>query len=115
MVNPVKQEQAQDEQDASYDTSDPEKVNKARKKYARTRAHRLEFVAAAMTTEQGRAWYYDMLIRCKVLKTPYTSDSHDTAFRCGEQNIGLMILSDIQDAAPDQYIVMISENKTRNG
>jgi len=115
MVNPVKSAQAEAEQDESYDTSEPEKVNKARKKYARTRADRLEFVAAAMQHPQGRAWYYDMLLRCKVLKTPYTDNPYDTAFRCGEQNIGLQILDDIQTAAPESYITMVMENKTKNG
>lgn len=99
--------------DESYDTSNPQEVNKQRKKSARTRADRLEFVKAAMGLEQGRAWFYDLLNFCKVVATPYTNDPYDTAFRCGMQNIGLMVLSDIQQAAPEQYIQMISENKSR--
>lgn len=117
MVNQVKVTQAEEEQEQPYDTSNPEEVNKARKKSARTRSDRLQFVQAAMSVDQGRAWFYDLLNRCHVFRNPFISDSsHGTAFRCGEQNIGLMILADIQDAAPEHYMTMVSENKTkRNG
>jgi hypothetical protein len=101
-------EQQDDEQ--AYDTSEPTEVNKAKKRASRTRADRLQFVGAAMTTPQGRAWYYDMLVRCKVINTPFSEDPYRTAFNCGQQNIGLQILSDIQDSAPNEYVKMITEN-----
>lgn len=116
MADPVKIAQANEEQEVPYDTGDEKQVNTARKKNARTRAHRLEFVAAAMTTEQGRAWFYDLLLRTYIFKNPYISDSPtDTSFRCGELNIGLQVLDDIQTAAPELYLTMIKENKTKNG
>ena len=96
-----------------YDTSDKEQVNKARKKASRTRADRLKFVEAAMTMEQGRAWFYDLLIRCHVFNTPFDEDPCRHAFRAGEANVGLMILSDIQESAPDNYTKMIRENKSK--
>lgn len=113
-MDQVRVNEAEEVLEQPYDTSDPEQVNKARKKGARTRATRLEFVAAAMTTYQGRAWFYDILNRCYVTRTPFISgDMYTTAFRCGEHNIGLQLLSDIQDAAPDLYITMIKEAKER--
>lgn len=117
MVNPIKVIEAEDLLDeGSGDTSDPAEVNKRRKKSARTRADRLEFVAAAMTTEQGRAWFYDTLLFCKTFNIPYvTDDTHGTAFNCGMQNLGFRILDDIQTAAPEQYLLMVRENKTKNG
>lgn len=118
MVNPLKDvinNESQELQDTTYDTSDKEAVNKIRKKSARTRATRLEFVAAAMTTEQGRAWFYDLLVRCRVVSTPYIENSDKTIFNLGQQNVGLMVLDDIQTAAPDDYVTMVTENKTKNG
>ncbi len=112
MVDVVKVNEANEAAEETYNTSEPEQVNKARKKYARTRADRLHFVSAAMTTEQGRAWFYDILIRCKVFNTPFTNDPYDTAFKCGTQNIGLQVLDDIQTAAPKEYTLMIQEQKT---
>ena len=98
----------------SYDTSEPQEVNKAKKRAGRTRADRLKFIEAAMSMPQGRAWFYDLLVRCKVFSTPFTEDPYRTAFNCGASNVGLMCLDDIQTAAPQEYTVMISENKTRN-
>ncbi len=112
MVDSVAKTQAEDEQEEIYDTSDPVQVNTKRKKAARTRADRLEFVKASMSFEQGRAWFFDHLIRCKVFQNPFISgDQGSTAFRCGELNIGLQVLDDIQTAASEDYIKMIRENK----
>lgn len=104
--------QANEEQEEAYDTSEPVQVNKARKKSARKKADRLRFIEAAMQHEEGRAWFYDLLNFCRIFETPYISgDPYHTAFRCGNANIGLKILSDIQEAAPTDYLVMITENK----
>lgn len=98
-------------QEESYDTSEPQEVNKAKKKAGRTRADRIKFVEAAMSMEQGRAWMYDVLVRCKVFNTPFQEDPYKTAFNCGMLNIGLQILDDIQVSAPQGYTKMIQENK----
>ena len=95
----------------AYDTSDPQEVNKAKKRASRTRADRLRFVEAAMTTKEGRAWFYDLLVRCKTISTPFVEDPYRSAFNQGMQNIGLQVLSDIQDSAPNEYIKMITENR----
>jgi len=109
MSDQIRTIQAEDEQEVQYDTSDQEQVQKAKKRTARTRADRLEFVRAAMLHEQGRAWFYDILLKCKVISSPFTDDPYRTAFKCGEQNIGLQIMMDIQDAAPEQYLIMVRE------
>lgn len=114
MVDRIKVIEAEDNLDEPIDTADPIKVNEARKKYARTRADRLRFVEAAMTTVEGRAWFYDTLVRCKVVATPFENDAFRTAFNCGMQNIGLQLMQDIQDAAPENYIKMISESRKKN-
>lgn len=115
MVDYVKQNEANEAAEEDYNTSDPEQVNKARKKFARTRADRLEFVKAGMSVPEGRAWFYDLLRRCHVFSMNFNDDPYRTAFLCGETNIGNQILSDIQDSAPQDYMKMITENKTKNG
>lgn len=97
----------------NYDTSDEKQVNIVKKKAGRNKADRLDFISAAMGTEQGRAWFFYHLNRCYLFKTPYFSESsYDTAFRCGEQNVGLQLLSDIQEAAPELYLTMLKEHKS---
>lgn len=100
-----------EEPEQSYDTSDKEQVNTARKKASRTKADRLKFIAAAMTHEQGRAWYYDILSFCKIYSGCFADDPYRTAFLCGQANVGARILSDIQEAAPENYLQMLKENK----
>lgn len=102
-----------EEPEQSYDTSDKEQVNTARKKASRTKADRLKFIAAAMTHEQGRAWFFDLLVFCKTISTPFNDDPYRTAFNCGMSNVGLRIMGDIQEAAPDQYLIMIKESNSR--
>lgn len=111
MSDPILENQAEEVLGESYDTSDKEQVNKARKKHARNRADRLRFIEAAMDQEEGRGWYFDILNFCKVFRTPFNDDPYRTAFSCGELNVGLRILEDIQIAAPKQYLQMLQENK----
>jgi hypothetical protein len=96
-----------------YDTSDPIEVNKARKRSARTRADRLKFVEAAMTMPEGRAWFYDFLMRCHIFSTPFNEDPYIHAYRAGEANVGLQVLSDIQETAAQSYVLMVQENKSK--
>jgi hypothetical protein len=101
------------EEDTSYDTSDKEAVNTARKKSSRTRADRLEFVKASMSFEQGRAWFYDLLVFCHVFETTFDEDPLRMAFKASRHNVGLRILDDIQTASPENYMTMIKENKSK--
>lgn len=111
MVDKVLENQFAEENEEAFDTSDKEQVNKARKKYARKRADRLKYVQASMQFPEGRAWFYDYLIFTKVFDAIFTEDPYKTAFLLGARNIGLMLLDDIQTAAPKEYISMINENK----
>lgn len=113
--NPVATVQTELEVEETYDTSDPVAVNKVRKKSARTRADRLKFVEAAMSHEEGRAWFYDILLFCKLWDGEFRNDPYEAAFNTGKRNIGLRILDDIQTASPTNYTVMVGENKSKNG
>ena len=115
MSDPVLEQEATDNLEETYNTSDPAAVNKARKKASRTRAERLHFVQAAMTTEQGRAWFYDLLLRAHIFNRAFDPDPYIHAYKAGEVNLGLQILNDIQEAAPNDYIKMVSENKSSKG
>ena len=110
-MDPILANQLLDEAEETPDTSDPKAVNTARKRAARKRSDRLKFIQAAMQHEEGRAWFYDILLFCRIFQSPYSSDPYQTYFQLGHQNIGLKILEDIQDAATKEYLSMISENK----
>ena len=98
----------------SYDTSDPAVVNNARKKAGRQKREELSVVGALMETRQGRGWLYGMLERTHIFQPSFVpGDTHQTAFREGERNVGLMILADIQASAPQLYTVMVDEGRPR--
>lgn len=111
MSDPVLETQKIEESDETPNTADALEVNKARKKAARKRADRLKFIQAAMQHEEGRAWFYDILLFCKVFQNSFEEDPYRTYFNIGQRNVGLNILADIQDAAPNEYLKMINENK----
>lgn len=115
MADKFAQIEAEAQVDETYDTSDKEAVNKVRKKAARTRADRLKFIEAGMNLAEGRAYFYDFLVRCHIFNRSFDQDPYVHAYKAGEVNIGLMLLDDIQTIAPSQYITMVSENKTKNG
>ncbi len=97
-----------------YDASDPEQVNQARKKAGRKKKEELDFVSAIMSVPQGRAWMYGLLAACKVFGSPIVQgDPYFTYHNIGEQNIGKKLLQEINDAAPDEYIMMMREAKEK--
>lgn len=97
-------------QGQAYNAADEKDVNNARKKAARLRKEELEFVSAIMSSPQGRKWMLNMLTTCKTFTNPIIpGDTHFTYHNIGEQNIGKKLLQDVNDAAPDQYILMMKE------
>ena len=98
--------------DEAYDAADPEAVNKARKRAVRLHKKRVDFVKAMMDMHEGRMWLFDVLNMCHMAENTHTpGDTHTTAFKNGERNIGLKILADISEANPDRYMLMLTEGK----
>src|SRR3569832_1443063 len=83
-----------------FNADDRESVNKARKRAASRHREQLEVVALIMGAMCGRAWMYDKLLACSITASPYSRNAYDTAFNCGAQNIGLLLLADVQAASP---------------
>jgi len=103
--------EAEDVLEQGYDASDEEQVAKARKKGGRNRRARLEMVEAILQQEQGRKYYFDLLEKCYVFGNPLViGDTHATYFQLGMQNIGKLVLQDIQEF-PALYVQMMGEGK----
>ena len=103
---------AEDVVERSFDASDPDQVNFARIKAGRKNTERLRVVRALMENKECRGWLYDLLAFCNVGSSAFVQGAADsTAFKLGQQNVGLMILADINAAAPELYMQMITEGK----
>jgi|ERR1035437_2162698 hypothetical protein len=99
-------------------TDDPELIKKAKEKAKRAQAGRDNVIQSIMGTTHGRSWAYEMLDESHIFVTSFITGNQDgianalsTAFCEGERNRGLRLLSDIQRAAPKQYLRMLQEAK----
>ncbi len=94
----------------TYDASDRKSIRKAEKLAKQAEAKRRVFIRHLLATIDGREWMHDLLTRCHIFHTPFAAGKPDvTAFRCGEQNLGLQLFADVVSAAPDQYTLMMYE------
>lgn len=100
------------EEEKPFDAADPKVVNDARKRGARLRKKRIDFVKAMMGTHEGRMWTYDMLTMGHIAEPTHTpGDPYATAFKEGERNFANKILCDISEAAPEKYMLMMAEGR----
>lgn len=114
MADHIQHLEANAEAAKPFNAADPTEVNNARKKSGRERSERLRVLQALMQHKDGRKWIYGLLDRCHIYTNPFTPGQWDvTSFKCGEENIGLMIQADVVDAAPEEYLQMCKENSSR--
>ncbi len=96
----------------AYNADDEKQVKKARKQAQFDEALKLDVIKGVMGTIPGRQWIYDMLNSAHMFHTTFILGSPDgSAFAEGERNHGLRLLVDVQNAAPDLYLLMVQEAK----
>lgn len=94
---------------AEYDASDPVQVKERRRRLKVIEKQRGDYIRSVMNVRQGRAWLYEILEMCHVFKTSFSSDAATMAFSEGERNVGLKMMADIMQHAPDMYAMMLKE------
>lgn len=73
-------------------------------------AGEMSVLATVMGSPDGRRWVYGILERSHQFETTFTGNSAGS-FKEGKRALGLSVLADVMDAAPQTYITMIEENK----
>ena len=96
-----------------YDAGDPEHVQRAKRRLGRLAKARRDFIAQSlMGTRAGRAYVWELLTFCHVFRTSIVAgDPYGTHVQEGERNVGLKLLADVNEAAPEAYRVMVEEAK----
>lgn len=95
-----------------YNADDKEQVGQARKQAEFDNALKLDVIRGIMQTPAGRKWIYSILERCHIYGNPFVPGQSDsTAFNMGEANIGRLFLADVQEAASELYLTMLTEAK----
>jgi hypothetical protein len=65
-----------------------------------------------MQTPEGRRWMWRMLGVTGVFRTSFTGNS-TTFFNEGMRNIGLILMTDLNEACPERYQQMMNEARRR--
>lgn len=89
--------------------SNPEKVKRKDLEGRMARRQELGDIASILTTEEGRRFYWRVMVRCGLFKSSFTGNN-TTFFNEGERNIGLMLIADLNEAAPQAYLQMLQES-----
>lgn len=94
-----------------FDLAGNEKEARERKKQQRTANYLAgEDVKVFMDSKRGRRVMWQILEIAGLYRSSYTGNN-DTFFREGMRNVGLVIVARIQEACPESFIQMLSEQK----
>jgi hypothetical protein len=97
------------------DMSNRKTLRRAEKAAAIAESNRIAFTRTIMSTPFGREWMHGLLADCNVFHTPFVAGHSDTtAFNCGAQNLGLRRFADVVTHCPDQYVIMMQEQATKD-
>ena len=91
--------------------SDDKKVKEAKKSNKETRDIELNDLKVVLGTESGRRAIWRILERCGIYRSSFTGNSQ-TFMLEGERNIGLFLLTEIEEADQDAMFKMMKEAKT---
>lgn len=92
-----------------YDASNRKDVRKAEKAARLALAQDREAIRKIMIDSFGRAWMWHKLSAARVFSDPFTGDPLVEAYNKGYRNFGMMLLGDIMQHCPEQYIQMTRE------
>ena len=96
-----------------YDASNRKDIRRLEKESRQAEVTRLDYLRAAMSVAQGRAWFHDLLEACHLFADPFTGNALFEAYSKGERNVGLRIFADLIAHCPDDYVQMMKEANAR--
>lgn len=97
----------------SYNPSNESQVNAQRKEAEKIRKAEIEDFKKLLDTAWGRRIIWRLLGRAGVYEISYSFDGPRDAvqFKEGRREMGLFLLSEIHEARPEAYMLMVEENK----
>jgi len=97
-----------------YNAGERKDVRRAEKEGKIRERERLEVIKSLMSVKGGRGWMLEKLEGCHIFRTSFSTDPLQMAFMEGERRQGLLLLNDIMQSCPDQYILMMRERNERD-
>ena len=93
------------------DTGDIKEVNKKKTKAQLRRMRETDWLKDILSKTGGRDFVWRLLIQCGVFHTSFTGDAPHTFFNEGKRQIGLWVLSEIDESDNQAIPKMQEENK----
>lgn len=93
------------------DTSDPKQVKAAIKDAKQRDLLSKIGLRNMMQSEEGRAWLFKFLSTTNAFTNAFSTDPLVMSFRCGEINIGLQLIADMNEVSPELYLLTLKENQ----
>jgi hypothetical protein len=97
----------------TYDASNRKDIRRAEKDARALEVERINYLQAAMSVAQGRAWFYDLLEFCGCFRGECVFETNRDYFAAGMRNVGLRMFADITANCPDDYVTMMREANGR--
>jgi hypothetical protein len=93
-----------------FDASDETQVNNRRRSSKRREAEQRAFLKKMLAEPAGRNWMWGILEFCNAFDIGYVQgDAYATHLQLGQRNVGLKLIADISDVAPDMFARMLKE------
>jgi hypothetical protein len=73
------------------------------------RERELNDIRSLCGRKEGRRFFWRIFKRAHIYETTFTGDALSGAFKEGERNLGLFVLADLMEAAPDRLLEMSRE------
>jgi hypothetical protein len=67
-----------------------------------------------MSNKRGRRFVHSLLEQAGVYRLSFMADPHVTSFNEGQRNLGLAVLAQLTEHAPESYALMLSEHHGRS-
>jgi hypothetical protein len=73
------------------------------------RAIEIVEITAMMSTEGGRRFIGRILESTQVFTSTFDLDTHKHAYNAGKRQVGLSLVSELEQACPDKYLQLLRE------
>lgn len=94
------------------DEKEEKKFNRRlRQKEKEAKLRRDDFIKAALEHRQGREYLFWLMEISKLGQNPYTAHALNTAFQCGELNVGQQIQAHIIEVSPGGFLALLKEKE----
>lgn len=93
-----------------FDASDETQVNNRRRSAGRRKADERKFLRELLEKPAGRNWMWGLLEFCNAFDVGFIAgDPYATHMNLGMRNVGLKLLAEIGEVAPDALVRMMKE------